>query len=139
MYTIYLLIFILIIAAWNGYVILWKTTKTQEKSKAYSKLWHKIGFITRALVIGTAVIFASVTTGFTLTNCIMIATLVIVGQLLYDFVINLVRWIEAKAPPLFYVDNKGFNKFFLKFMSDKTYWIVRFAISLVLIIVLFLI
>lgn len=115
---IYFLLTILILfAVWNAFVILWYTEKTQK----YSKIWHSIGLAVRVAIY--AVPF------FVFTNWIdavkWTLAFVAVGGVLYDFIINLIRFIVVKSPPLFYVDNKGWNAFFLKFLSAKIYWILR--------------
>lgn len=131
----YLLIGLLImIAVYNGYLILWGTEHDAIKRKHYSKVWHGIGL---ALRIG---IFAI--PFFYFTNFVEVVKwtllFISVGGVLYDFIINFIRYIYKGEPELFYVDNKGWNAVFLKFLSPVWYWIFRgvFVLGTIIVFVL---
>jgi len=127
---IYLSFILLAIAVWNAYVILWKT----ENNEKYSKIWHKIGLAIRVMIY-----FIPFFSLANLLEAIKWSLLFIsVGGVLYDFVINLIRFLKTGKPDLWYVDNKGWNGFFLKFMSAKWYWIARGGFVLLTIIIFLL-
>ena len=121
---------LILFAAWNAFVILWKTANKEK----YSKIWHKIGLIARILIYFLPVIIFHNFGDIAKWTLLFIS----IGGILYDFIINLIRYLYEKAPPLWYVDNKGWNAFFLKFMSPKWYWIARGGFVLVTIIIFLL-
>jgi len=41
------LVLVLVIAVWNGLVIMWYITKDIK----WSQLWHKVGFVIRAIIV----------------------------------------------------------------------------------------
>ena len=118
----YLLIAILlIIAIWNSYVILWGTEKDPDKRKKYSKIWHIIGLALRLLVFAVPFFYFRSFTEILKWSLVFIS----VGGVLYDFIINLIRFIYNGVPDLWYVDNKGWNAYFLRFLTPTWYWVVR--------------
>ncbi len=118
----YLLILILFtIAFWNAFVILWGTESESIKKRLYSKIWHGIGLALRIMIFALPFFFLQNWIEILKWTLIFVA----VGGVLYDFIINFIRFRYNGAPPLWYVDNKGWNAFFLKFISAKWYWILR--------------
>ena len=131
---IYLFITILItIALWNAYVILWGTIK--ENRKQYSKIWHALGLLLRIEVWGAIPLYLFLN-GWEWKPLIeYTAVFISVGGVMYDFIINLIRYLTVGKPSLWYVDNKGFNAFFLKFLSPRWYWILRILLAIIIIII----
>ena len=83
--TILLFSVIALIALWNGYVIRWFLTKDEK----YSKIWHGIGFMVRALLCATLYLQAGL---------LLALIAAFVCWLPYNVIINLVnKW------PMFYV------------------------------------
>lgn len=142
-----LIVILLLIGLWNAYVILWGTEKKSTALKMkFSKIWHAIGLILRIVIWAyyPIIMYAKYynTQGFEFissTNILInTALLIFVGGLLYDFIINVVRFLYIGKPELFYVDNKGWNAFFLKFLSPKMYWIIRFVVAIAVTVIAFL-
>ena len=138
-YTLLQLILLAVtFAFWNAYVILWGTSVSKKIPRAikYSKIWHLLGWIVR---LQMAIIIA-----YTLwDNWILILKwellFLCVSNILYDLIINIVRYSESGYPHIFYVDNKGINKILLKiFRSEVVFWIVKglFLIGSVIFILL---
>jgi len=129
---IYLSIILLVIATWNAYVILWKTET--DDSKKYSKIWHSIGLALRVMVYAIPFFLLTNWANFQNTNWgdVLKWTMLFIsiGGIAYDFVINAIRFIYTGKPDLWYVDDKGWNAFFLKRMSPTWYWILRGAFVL---------
>ena len=120
---ILLILILLAVALWNAYVILWKTESNPAKVVKYSKIWHTIGMAVRVgIYFVPFFVFKSWSEALKWT-----LLFIAVGGVLYDFIINLVRYLYNGAPALWYVDNKGWNAFFLKFLSPAWYWIARGA------------
>jgi len=106
-------VLLILIALWNGYVILWRTD--QNNDITYSKIWHIIGLGTRVLIYFLPLMVYYITNSLSLTNALKWTALFIsVGGILYDIIINVIRYKYLKAPPLNYIDNKGWNAYFLK-------------------------
>jgi len=127
---IYLSIILLVIAAWNAYVILWKT----ENQESYSRIWHKIGLMLRVMIYAIPFFYSTNLLEATKWSLLFVS----IGGVAYDFVINAIRFIYTKRPPLWYVDNKGWNAFFLRYLSPRWYWILRGVFVLVTIVILFI-
>ena len=76
---------IALIALWNGYVIRWFLTKDEK----YSRIWHSIGFMVRALLCATLYLQAGL---------LLASIAAFVCWLPYNIIINIInRW------PVFYV------------------------------------
>ena len=127
---IYLSFILLAIAVWNAYVILWKT----ENEEKYSKIWHKIGLAIRVMIYFIPFFSLANLSEATKWSLLFVS----VGGVLYDFVINLIRFLKTGKPDLWYVDNKGWNAVFLRFFSPKWYWIARGGFVLLTIIIFLL-
>ena len=83
--TILLFSVIALVALWNGYVIKWFLTKDEK----YSRIWHGIGFMVRALLCATLYLQAGL---------LLASIAAFVCWLPYNIIINVVnRW------PIFYV------------------------------------
>lgn len=121
-------IILLTIGFWNVYVILWKTDK--QRTKLWSKVWHAIGLLLR-IEIWAAILLYFLLNGWQWKPVIEFTLVFIaVGGVLYDFIINAVRYIHTGKPSIWYVDNKGWNAVFLKFLSPKVYWIIRIIVAI---------
>jgi len=132
MILVLIIIILLFIALWNAYVILWRTDINNDKK--YSKIWHGIGLIIRVLIMIIPFFFIN----SIIEDIKWLLVSISIGGIAYDFIINAIRYYYTKQPPLWYVDNKGWNKFFLKFLSAKLYWILRGIFVLTTIIILFI-
>ena len=83
--TILLFTVIALIALWNAYVIKWFLTKDEK----FSKVWHGIGFMVRALLCATLYLQAGL---------LLASIAAFVCWLPYNIIINIInRW------PVFYV------------------------------------
>ena len=104
-----IIISLLLMAVWNVYVILWKT----ENKKKYSKIWHDVRLAIRIFMIVISFLFFN-----SLIDAIKWALVAVsVGGMAYNFTINVIRYYYTGHPDLWYVDNKDWNKFFLRFFS----------------------
>jgi len=123
--SIYLAVTLLVIATWNAYVILWKT----ENEEKYSKVWHGIGLGLRTMVYFIPFFYLTNWGNFLATDWRPIlkwtSVAISIGGVAYDFIINLIRFLHTGRPPLWYVDDKGYNAFFLKYLSPNGYWVLR--------------
>ncbi len=104
-----IIISLLLMAVWNAYVILWKT----ENSKKYSKIWHSVGLAIRVLMMVIPFLFFSSLIEAVKWSLVAVA----IGGVIYDFIINAIRYYYTGHPDLWYVDNKGWNKVFLKYTA----------------------
>ena len=101
--SILLIITIIIISFWNGYVILWYL----EKNSKYNKIWHQLGFIIRFILIQDIYLISY--------NILLTIIQLIVGSIIYDIIINLLmkqKW--------YYLGDTTIDKFlkqFLKFLK----------------------
>ena len=68
---------LILIAVWNGFVIMWK----QTNKVSYSESWHIVGFIVRALLVVAVVMTAGNFIGW---------LALIVSWHFYDVIINLI-------------------------------------------------
>lgn len=116
---------IILLAVYNAYIILWGVYDTPKK-EYYSKIWHKLGLLIRILLFFAPVIYKIEFWNWSL--------LFVACNVLYDFIINIIRYAEAGTPGIWHIDNKGFNKFFLTYIfnklfskPEKAYWISRVA------------
>ena len=123
---IYIALIVILFAVWNAYVIMWGAYDTLKK-KYYSKVWHNLGLLIRFLLFFAPVFYSVEFWNWSL--------LFMASNVLYDFIINIFRTWEQGVLSVWHIDNKGFNKFFLKFMSGKVYWILRVLFVIVSIIV----
>lgn len=118
---IVLIVLLFMIAIWNAYVILWKTERNRIKAKKYSKIWHGIGLFVRVIIYALPFLYYQDIIWAIKWTLVFIS----IGGIMYDFTINAIRYIYNGKPDIFYVDNKGWNSFFLKFLSPAWYWILR--------------
>ena len=118
----YISVILILIAIWNAYVILWKT----ENDERYSRIWHKVGLAIRVMIYFIPFFYPTNLLMSTKWSLLFIS----VGGVAYDFIINLIRFLHTGRPPLWYVDNKGWNAFFLRYLTPNQYWILRGAFVL---------
>ncbi len=129
--TILLLQIVLIaltFAFWNAYVIMWGVNSGNPHRKEWSKTWHMLGWIVRFQL---SVLIAYCVWWLYGLDYIRILkwelVYLSVSFVLYDFIINLVRFTVLGMPPLFYVDNKGINKILLQIFGGETqFWVFKF-------------
>jgi len=141
-------------AVWNSYVILWKTEHDINRSKKFSKIWHVIGLVLRVGLYVVPIFYFDNLLDIIKWSFLFVA----ISGVLYDFIINLIRWIYNGVPDLWYVDNKGWNKTFMNFilipvklivkkfklkmdewlLASSSYWILR-GIFVLTTIILFII
>lgn len=81
-----ILLIILLTALWNGLVIQWYITKDQK----YSKYWHGVGFVIRALLVAITFLVSS--------SWLMVAITAFASWIPYNMIINAVM-----GKPLLYV------------------------------------
>jgi|GEM_PF-3097682 len=125
------------IPVWNAYVILWGVHKNLPNwdtiRKRFSKIWHALGWILRfeiAILIAWLLVYhpGALLDWFLFVNWAL--TFFIVMGFLYDFIINLFRYLEVGYPEIWYVDNKGINAWFLKrFKTETSVWVFRGILS----------
>ena len=107
----------LVFAAWNGFLILWKQDKQGQRN---SKIWHKLGWILR-LLIHILLFMILADKGYNLYEQLLWQCVCLnFTYTFYDIIINFVRDVE-----ILYIDKKGFNKFVLKIIGIKLFWIFR--------------
>jgi hypothetical protein len=136
-----LIIFILgiTVSIWNAYVILWGVHKNLPNWNTvrlrFSKIWHGVGLFLRfefAILIAWLLVYhpGAWFDWFLFANWGL--TFFIVMGFAYDFIINLIRNIEANYPAIWYVDDKGVNAWFLKvFKTEASVWWFRGLLILV--------
>jgi len=129
------------LGVYNAYIILWGTTSPvyPQLKTEYSKIWHGIGLLIRFQL---AILVANIIYLIVGLEWVLILKwelmYISISAVLYDFLINVIRYIYNDAPPLFYVDNKGVNAIMLRiFQNGTVYWIVRlmFLIGTVIIVI----
>ena len=128
---ILILTLFILIAIWNGYVVLWGTTK--DKRKMYSKRWHFVGLVIRLVLwslIPVMLLFrADITHHIQHFDWKLIGNwtllFVLFGGLFYDLIINAIRYYHEGTPALTYVDYKGWNKMLIDPIWKARNWIEK--------------
>lgn len=102
METYIIITLILLTAFWNGLVIQWYLTKEQR----YSKLWHGVGFVIRALLVLLT---------YLLSTWQMALIAAFLSWLPYNMIINI-----CMKQPLFYIGKtSAIDKLIRKILRQK--------------------
>lgn len=139
-----------VLAVYNGYLILWGVHKNipdfETRRKKWSKIWHGLGWVVRFQIAILIAHFIYYVQDFVVVGIDWLLILkwellyISVAAVLYDFIINLIRYIAVGAPPLFYVDNKGINAILLTIFRNATgVWLAKLLFLVGSIVLLFIV
>lgn len=94
-----ILIAILLLGLYNGFIIQWFNNKNKSNQHLYSKIWHIIGWLIRGLLIFSLPIK-------------FIPLGIFIGWSLYNILINLIL-----GNPLYETGTTNFDKYFNKYIQ----------------------
>lgn len=144
-------VLLILLALWNGKVIIWcqakvKFIKTNEVKYAvlyrkYSRQWHSIGLIWRAVLGVYFLIYACWGLYIELFDQFSWHVLFIIlanylwflnlSYTVYDILINLCMRAFNPEVSIWHIDNKGFNGWMLKRLGFNGTWIFRGVLILI--------
>lgn len=85
------IVFLLLVAAWNGFVVLWGTAINSDTRRKANVYWHRIGWFIRA--IPTAVLIWYYW-GYFPDVVRVVAFALIFGHGFYNIIINIIRGMD---------------------------------------------
>lgn len=86
-----LIIFLLLIAAQNGYINVWGLTNDAATRDKAGVIWHAIGWFIRAIPVGVMVYYYW---GYLPDVAVILAFSLFFGHGLYNIIINLIRGMD---------------------------------------------
>ncbi len=124
------IIFVLGIA--NGFLNLWSVDySTTEKRAFYSNVWHKLYWLLKIQICVIIILLMTCKFEFYFSWSLFIfwgLTAFNFSWTIYDLLINVIRLHYENVNYLLYIDKKGTNKLFLKYLGLYGTWIFRFII-----------
>lgn len=80
--------YLLLIAIWNGYVVVWGLSSNSEIRQKANKIWHRIGFFIRAIPVALFLyyLYPNILAMFKVG-----ALFLLFGHFIYNTIINIIR------------------------------------------------
>lgn len=88
---IILIVFLLLVASWNGFVIVWGLNKNAEIRRKANKIWHRIGWFIRAIPVAVMVYYYW---GYFPDVLQIISLSALFGHGFYNIIINIIRGMD---------------------------------------------